>query len=59
MIKSIIRLLVIGIVLYIIYYIFGLIVAALSLPGIVLTLVMVILLLTFVYFLLKAFDINI
>lgn len=58
MVEKIIRLFVIGLVLYIIYYIAGLIVSALSLPGVVLTIVMVILLLVFIMYLLRAFDIK-
>jgi len=58
MIEKIIRLLVIGIVLAIVYYIATMIVGLLSLPPIVLVLALVILLLVFVAYLLRVFNIK-
>jgi energy-coupling factor transporter transmembrane protein EcfT len=59
MIQKLIRLLIIGVVLYIVYIIAGMIVAALGAPAIFLTLVVVILLLVFIYEILQTFGISI
>lgn len=58
MIERIINLTVVAIVLAIVYYIATLIISALGLPGVVLTLVMVLLLLVFIAYLLRAFNIS-
>lgn len=59
MLDKIVRLAIIGIVLYIVYYIAGLIVYALNAPAIILTLVLVVLLLVFAGALLREFGVSI
>ena len=58
LIQKIISLLIFGVILYVIYLIAGIIIAALSAPGIFLTVVLVILLLVFLAKLIKVFGIT-
>lgn len=58
MIETLIKAIVLGIVLFIVYYLVGLIVVALGLPGIVTLVIGVLLALGFLIWLLRAFGIS-